>query len=160
VKARELARRHPQVGSEAPADEAARIVVDPSEESAAVLAVDREGRLQGVVSEIGWLRFLLPSYVIDDESLAGVFGPEEADVLWRRLEGRTVSDLLAEASEEPPSVDGDATLLEVASAMVRTRSPLVVVHEEGRLAGAITVASLLRRLLREPTRFSRRTDRL
>jgi hypothetical protein len=154
VKARELARRHPQVGSEAPAYEAARIVVDPGEESEVILVVDTEGRLQGVVSGIGWLRFLLPGYVIEDGNLAAVFGPEEADVLWRRLEGRTVSDLLAKASEDPPSVDGDATLLEVASAMVRTRSPLVVVHE-GRLAGAITVASLLRRLLREPTRFSR-----
>lgn len=151
MKARELARRHPHVDSEAPAYEAARIVVDAGEESQGVVVADKEGGLQGVVSEIGLLRFLLPAYVIEDEILAGVLSPETGDLLWRRLEGRRVSDLLAEASEEPPNVGGDATLLEVASAMVKARSPLVVVNEEGRLAGAITAASLLRRLLRAPT---------
>jgi CBS domain-containing protein len=147
VRARELARRHPHVDPEAPADEAARIILDPNEESRGVLVVDREGRLQGVVSEIGWLRFLLPAYVIEDEALAGVLGPVAADALWRRLEGRTVSELLAEVSEEAPGIEGDAGLVEVATAMVRTRSHLVLVHESGRAIGAITARSLLRRLL-------------
>lgn len=155
MKARELARRHPQVESEAPADEAARIVVDSDEESREVLVVDSDGRLVGVISEIGWLRFLLPAYAIEDQTLAGVLGPQAADVLWRRLAGRTVSELLAGASDEPPSVDGDASLVEVASAMVRTGSPVVLVHESGQLAGAITAASLLHRLLGEATRSSR-----
>lgn len=154
MRARELARQHPQVDYEAPAEEAARVMVDPGEEPRGVLVVDREGWLKGVVSELAWLRFLLPPYVIEDEGLARVMGQKAADELWRRLEGRTVAEVLAEAPEEPPVVDGDASLVEVASAMVRTRSPLVVVHEEEWATGAITARPLLKRLLREPTRFS------
>jgi CBS domain-containing protein len=89
--------------------------------------------------------------VIEDATLANVLEPDAADLLWRRLEGRTVSEILAEGLEEPPRVDVDATLVEVASAMVKSRAPLVVVQDEGRIVGSITAASLLSRLLRDVT---------
>jgi CBS domain-containing protein len=96
-----------------------------------------------VVSDLALVRFLHPPYVLEGERLAQVVAEAEAYELWRRLEGRTVSDVLLEASETAPEINGDASLIDVASAMVKARSPRVVVHEEGRAMGAITARSLL-----------------
>ncbi len=94
------------------------------------------------------LRRLLPLYVEEDRSLAGVVEEEAADVLWRRLEGRSVQDLLPDVKGQEPVVDADATLVEVASVMVRAATPLVGVVEAGVLVGGITLNDLLAHLLR------------
>ncbi|WP_327092584.1 CBS domain-containing protein [Nonomuraea sp. NBC_01738] len=43
--------------------------------------------------------------------------------------------------------DPDATVLELAALMARTRSPLVAVLEHGRLVGAVTLQALVDRML-------------
>jgi CBS domain-containing protein len=59
-----------------------------------------------------------------------------------------VAELLPRECRELPVVDPDATVLEVAAVMARSRSPLVAVAERNRpLIGAITLDSMLDRLL-------------
>jgi predicted transcriptional regulator len=119
-----------------------------AEEEVDVVFIERHGQLQGVVSDIGLLARLLPSYVIEDPKLAQVLEEGAADLLWRRLEGRRADELLAKAGSEIPQVEGDATLMEVAATMAGAKAPLVAVREGGRLVGGITSSALLTRLLR------------
>ena len=144
TRARDLAAPYPSVSTDAPAADVARIL---AEEEVDVVFIERQGQLQGVVSDIGLLSRLLPSYVIEDPKLAQVMEETAADLLWRRLEGRRADQLLAKAGGENPQVDGDATLMEVAAAMVAARAPLVAVREGGQLVGGITSSALLARLL-------------
>jgi signal-transduction protein with cAMP-binding, CBS, and nucleotidyltransferase domain len=144
TRARDLAAPYPSLPIDAPAAEVARVL---AEEEVDVVFIERHGQLQGVVSDIGLLARLLPSYVIEDPKLAQVLEEGAADLLWRRLEGRRADELLAKAGSEIPQVEGDATLIEVAAAMAGARAPLVAVREGGRLIGGITSSALLTRLL-------------
>jgi CBS domain-containing protein len=135
----------PIVGPDAPATEAARLLADP--EVRGLLVVDADERLAGVLTDAMLLRFLLPPYVAEAEPLAGVLEEEAADALWRRLEGKRASDLLPEDGAENAEVNSEATLIEVASAMVEADVPMVAVREDDRVVGAITLNSLLKQLL-------------
>jgi CBS domain-containing protein len=144
MKARNLASPEPSVASDAPAAEAAAIL--GRHDVRAVLVVNARGQLVGVVSDSSLLRQLLPSYVEEAEPLARVLEEGAADLLWQRLEGLFVGDLIPE-DQEVPQVEGRATLIEVALVMVRSKSPLVGVLEDGRLVGGITIDHLLSHLL-------------
>ena len=66
----------------------------------------------------------------------------------RGLGERSVAEALPRGRRELPVVDPEATVLEVAALMARTRSPLVAVAEpDGTLRGAITLDALLDRTL-------------
>ena len=145
MRARDLAAPYPSLPTEAAASEVARVLAT---EEVDVVFIERQGQLQGVVSDIGLLARLLPGYIIEDPKLAQVLEEGAADLLWRRLEGRRADELLAKAGSEIPQVDGDATLIEVAAVMAGARAPLVAVREGGRLIGGITSSALLTRLLR------------
>jgi CBS domain containing-hemolysin-like protein len=94
------------------------------------------------------LRMAVPSYIQDDPNLARVIDEAAADVFIRELDGRTVQECLPEGAKEPPVVDGQATALELAALMARTRSPLAAVTDgEGRLAGVVTMHALLDRIV-------------
>jgi signal-transduction protein with cAMP-binding, CBS, and nucleotidyltransferase domain len=144
MRARDLVAPYPSLPTDAAASEVARVL---AQEEVDVVFIERQGQLQGVVSDIGLLARLLPSYIIEDPKLAQVLEEGAADLLWRRLEGRRADELLAKAGSEIPQVDGDATLMEVAAAMAGARAPLVAVREGGRLIGGITSSALLTRLL-------------
>jgi CBS domain-containing protein len=146
MRARDLAVPYPLLPADTPAAEAARLL---AEEEVDAVFVERQGQLQGVVSDIGLLVRLLPGYVIEDPTLAQVMEEGATDLLWRRLEGHRVEELLPRAgSAEVPQVDGDATLMEVAAVMAGARAPMVAVRDGGRLIGGITSSALLTRLLR------------
>jgi hypothetical protein len=148
TRARELAVTDPSLPADAPAAEVARFL---AQEPVDAVFVERHGQLQGVVSDLGLLARLLPGYVLEDPALAQVLEEGAADLLWQRLDGHTAAELLPAQGAEVAQVDGDATLMEVAAAMVRARAPLVAVHErEGRLLGGITTSRLLTRLLGAP----------
>ena len=146
MKARNLTGPQPSVRIDAPASEAVALL--SRHDVRAVLVLDAEGELASVMSDSDLLRCLLPSYVEEDRALARVLEEGAADALFRRLEGKRVGDLLREDLEEPPLVDGEATLVEVAALMVRTRCSLVGVREAGRLVGGIGIDYLLSHLLR------------
>jgi CBS domain-containing protein len=145
VNARNLVSPHPTVAVDAPASEAAALL--SRHDVRAVLVVRSDGALAGVLSDSTLLRYLLPSYVEEDSALAGVLEEAAADVLWQRLKGRRVGDLLPDDQKDVPVVDADDTLVEVASVMVRTSSPLAGVREDDQIVGAITLNHLLAHLL-------------
>jgi len=89
------------------------------------------------------VRFLVPSYVQDDPSLARVIDESLADRVADKLTGLTVRQLLPDDPREIPVVNHDDTILEIAAIMARLRSPLVVVVRDGRVLGAITASRLL-----------------
>ena len=145
MRARDLAAPYPSLPTDAPASEVARVLAT---EEVDVVFIEHQGQLQGVVSDIGLLSRLLPSYIIEDPKLAQVVEEGAADLLWRRLEGHTAGELLPRKGGEVPQVDGDATLMQVAAVMAGARAPMVAVREGGRLVGGITSSALLTSLLR------------
>jgi signal-transduction protein with cAMP-binding, CBS, and nucleotidyltransferase domain len=89
------------------------------------------------------VRFLVPSYVQDDPSLARVIDESLADRVADKLAGVTVRKLLPDQPSEIPVVNHDDTILEIAAIMARLRCPLVVVTRDDRIVGAITASRLL-----------------
>ncbi len=95
------------------------------------------------------LKFVVPTYVQDQPTLALAFDERASDELREKLTRHTVRDVLPQPAEvdELPVVDGDATTIEVAALMARMRSPLVAVVDEQRVIGAITISRLLTEIL-------------
>jgi CBS domain-containing protein len=90
----------------------------------------------------------IPSYCQDDPTLARVIDEAAADLFLRNVGDRTVAELLPREHRELPVVDPDATVLEIAAVMARSRSPLVAVAGKDRaLLGAVTLDALLDRML-------------
>jgi CBS domain-containing protein len=116
-----------------------------------LLVVDEEGAPRAILPASQMIKAVVPSYVLDDPTLAAVVDEGHADRLCQVLRGRVVRDCLSRSVPSPPVAEPDATALEVAALMARVRSPLVAVVEEAgtgkRLLGVITAAHLLERLL-------------
>jgi CBS domain-containing protein len=89
------------------------------------------------------VRFLVPSYVQDDPSLARVIDESLADRVADKLTGVAVRKLLPSEPTELPVVNHDDTILEIAAIMARLRSPLVAVVKDREIIGAITASRLL-----------------
>jgi predicted transcriptional regulator len=89
------------------------------------------------------VRFLVPSYVQDDPSLARVIDESLADRVADKLAGLSVRKLLPDEPREIPVVNHDDTVLEIAAIMARLRCPLVAVVRDRRIVGAITASRLL-----------------
>jgi hypothetical protein len=133
-------------------------VLDPSDLATAAFHQIEASRLPAVVvlsnaryvvvpaSQV--LRVVLPRYVLDDPALGRVWDESSADALAARLASLHVSDLLAalEHPGRPHSVDGEATLVQIAAVMAAAHVPLVVVIEDGVLLGAITASQLIAHL--------------
>ena len=94
------------------------------------------------------LRMAIPQYCLDDPALARVIDEAAADLFLRELGDRTVAQCLPTPLRELPVVGPEATVLEVAALMARSRSPLVVVASPGApMLGVITLDALLDRVL-------------
>lgn len=145
MKARDLMKAALVVDPEDDARELFPAFEDP--EIRAVAVVTRVGELIGLISEEDMLDALLPPYVLDDEALAGVLEEEASAELRHRLEGRRVKDVVDAARRRHPTVGPDDTLVEVAATLVRSGDPAVLVVEEDRVLGVITVDTLLPVLL-------------
>jgi CBS domain-containing protein len=148
MKARDLATDQPVIPSDTPAPRVARLLADV--DVRAVLVAERNGSVVGVISDRLLLSHMLPSYVTEVESLAGVLDERDVDLCWLQLQGKIATDLLPSDQEVAPLVDADATLIEVASTMVRARVSLVAVLDGGRLTGGITIDRLIAELLKVP----------
>jgi CBS domain-containing protein len=94
------------------------------------------------------VRFLVPTYVQDDPSLAGVIDESWADKAAEKLAGKSVRDVLPEHLRDIPSANADDTIIEVAALMAKLRSPLIAVMKDGSLHGVITASRLLAAALR------------
>jgi CBS domain containing-hemolysin-like protein len=113
-----------------------------------LIVVDDVGRPWTVLPGTQVLRMAVPAYCQEDPALARVIDEAEADLLLSGLTGRTVRECLPEPPRELPVVEPEATVLEIAALMARTRSPVVaVIDDTGAMVGAVTLEALLDRML-------------
>jgi CBS domain-containing protein len=136
-----LAEEFPTVDVDADAFDAARLLAD--HRLPGLVVTDRDGRPHSILPASQVVRFLVPRYVQDDPSLAGVLNESMADRAADKLTGKTVRALIPERPNELPAANADDTILEVAAIMARTHCPLVAVMNAGTLVGVITAARLL-----------------
>jgi CBS domain-containing protein len=141
VKAEEIAEEFPVVDIDSPALEAARMLAEHHLPGIVVLTTD--GQLYAVLPASQVVRFIVPIYVQDDPSLAGVLAESMADRAAEKLGGKTVRELLQQHQLTLPVANADDTIIEVAAIMGRLRSPLIAVMKEGKLHGVITASRLL-----------------
>ncbi|MGH3728777.1 MAG: CBS domain-containing protein [Micromonosporaceae bacterium] len=146
MRARDVAAPFPTVGLDTPAIEAARLLANQN--LPGLIVVDDADRPKTILPGTQVLRMVVPAYVQDDPTLARVIDEAAADVFLRGVGDRTVAELLPREHRELPVVDPDATVLEIAAVMARSRSPLAAVATDGQaMTGAITLDALLDRML-------------
>lgn len=150
MRAREIAEPYPLVGLDTPAIDAARMLAE--QRLPGLIVLDESERPHTILPGTQVLRFIIPSYIQDDPSLANVIDERHADRLCEALETKSVRQLLPPRKDELPVVEADATAVEIAAVMARWRCPVVAVVElgGGPVLGAVTIPKLLRFLL--PTR--------
>ncbi len=143
-----MATECPTVTLQTPALEAARHLA--LQNLPGLVVVDESGRPVTVLPGTQVLRLAVPRYCQDDPALARVIDEAAADLFLRELGDRTVAEALTRERRELRVVHPDATVLEIAALMARTRSPLVAVVDRSagnKMIGAITLDALLDRML-------------
>ncbi len=144
VKAGEFAAPYPTISAAAPAEEAGRLLAG---EDVSVLLVHDDGGLPvGALHDVALLQAMLPSYLVEDRALARMLGDGDADELWSRLHGKTVGELI-NSERSLPTVQADATLVQVAAEMCATGAALIAVIDGDRIVGGITSSALITKLL-------------
>jgi predicted transcriptional regulator len=108
-----------------------------------LVVTDSAGRPVSVLPTSQVVRILVPSYVQDDPSLAGVLSESMADRVADKLRGKTVAALVPDDAPELAMVNHDDTIVEVAATMARLRCPLAAVMQDGNMVGVITASRLL-----------------
>lgn len=145
MRASDLAAPYPTVELDTPALAAARLMAEQN--LPGLLVAGGPDRRWLVLPGTRLLRMAVPGYCQDDPALARVIDEAHADQFLDRLGDRSVRECLPDRPGEVPAVDPDATVLEVAAVMARTESPLVAVVDHGWMLCAITLDSLLDRML-------------
>ncbi len=141
MHAEEIAEAFPVVAIDSDALEAARLLAE--HRLPGIVVTDTSGKPYAVLPASQVVRFIVPGYVQDDPSLAGVLNETMADRAAERLGGKTVRDVLPEHLRNVPAANSDDTIIEVAATMARLRSPLIAVVKDGELHGVITASKLL-----------------
>jgi CBS domain-containing protein len=124
--------------------EAARVIA--TERLSGLVVANASGIPVAVVSSADVLRLMVPSYVLDDMSLAGVLDEAGADEMWTRINERTIGELLDDEGvnvRDITRVDADANLVEVAALMVDARAEIAVVGIPAPEALFVTLPSVM-----------------
>lgn len=128
MHASDLQASFPIVGRHASALEAARLIVSGG--LVGLVIADDAGAPVAVVSAVDVLGLMVPAYVLDDVSLAGVLDERAAEEVWSHADEHTVGELLGEDGnrvDDLLEVDSDATLVEVAAQMAGARAQIALV---------------------------------
>ncbi|MGA9674695.1 MAG: CBS domain-containing protein [Mycobacterium sp.] len=141
MRAAELAEDFPVVTVDSDALDAARLLAE--HRLPGIVVTDNSGKPFAVLPASQVVRFIVPRYVQDDPSLAGVLNESTADRAADKLGGKTVRSMLPDHLTNVPSADVDDTIIEVAAVMARLRSPLMAVVKDDKLFGVITASRLL-----------------
>lgn len=141
MRADDMAEEFPIVGLDSLALEAAQLMA--GHRLPGIVVTDADGRPHSVLPASEVVKFLVPAYVQEDPSLAGVLSESMADRVADKLGDKTVRELLPAGSPELAVVDHDDTLVEAAAIMARLRCPLAAVMRGGTLIGVITASRLL-----------------
>ncbi|MHC5795007.1 CBS domain-containing protein [Lacisediminihabitans sp. FW035] len=128
MRASDLQTTFPLVGRDSSALEAARLIA--ADRLAGLVVVDRSGIPAAVVSAVDVLKLMLPGYVLDDLSLAGVFDEGAAEEVFGHAKDHTIGELLDDESVRVYDllvVEPDATIVEVAARMADARAQVAQV---------------------------------
>ncbi|TCC49059.1 CBS domain-containing protein [Kribbella capetownensis] len=137
----QMAEEFPVVSLDSEAREAVQLLA--ARRLPGLIVVREDGTPYSVLPASQVVRFLVPSYVQDDPSLARVIDEPLADRVADKLSGVPVRKLLPSEPAELPVVNHDDTVLEIAAIMARLRCPLVAVVKDKQIIGAITASRLL-----------------
>ncbi len=126
MHAAEMAEEIPLVSLNTSALEAARVLA--TRRLPGLVVADDQGRPYAILPASQVVRFLVPSYIQDDPSLARVLNESVADHAADKL-GLAVRSATCcrRTARSWPVVNHDDTVIEVAAIMARLRSPLVAV---------------------------------
>lgn len=141
VRGEQIAEEYPIIGLDEDARQAVKLLA--SRRLPGLIVTDGQGKPYAVLPASQVVRFLVPSYIQDDPSLARVIDESFADRVGEKLSGVTVRKLLPPERVEVPVVNHDDTVLEIAAIMARLRCPLVAVVRDQQILGAVTAARLL-----------------
>lgn len=141
-----MAEDFPVVDLDSDAWEAAQLLAE--HRLPGLVVTDPDGHPQAILPASQVVRFLVPGYVQDDPSLAGVLNESMADRIADKLSGKKVREVLSRETADPAVVKADDTIVEVAATMARLRCPLAAVMSGDRLVGVITASRLLQLALR------------
>jgi CBS domain-containing protein len=141
MHATDMAEEFPVVDQDSSALDAAQLLA--RDRLPGLVVTDHTGSPYAILPASQVVRFLVPTYVQDDPSLAGVLSESMSDRIADKLGDKTVAQLLPEDRPELPAVQADDTIVEVAALMARLRCPLAAVLDDDRLVGVITASRLL-----------------
>ena len=141
MRAEDLDEQFPIVAVDSAAIDAARMIAEHS--LPGVVVADRSDKPHAMILGSEILPLILPRYVQDNMTLAGVMGDALADHAIENLAGKTVGDVLPKQPRKVPSVDVHDGVIKVAAEMARHRSPLIAVTKNGKLHGVITASRVL-----------------
>jgi CBS domain-containing protein len=103
VRAEDLEEQFPIVPVDSDASDAARMLAEHN--LPGLVVTDKAGKPYAILLASEMLRIILPRYVQDDLTLAGVLGDALADHAGQNLAGKTVGDVLPKQPRKIPSVD-------------------------------------------------------
>ena len=141
MRAEAIAEAFPSVALDSNALEAVRLLA--IRRLPGLVVTNADGTPVTILPASQVVRLLVPPYVQEDPSLAGVLSESMADRVADKLAGKTVSSVLPKPPPDMTTVKTDDTIVEVAAAMARNRSPLVAVMGGDGLVGVITATRLL-----------------
>jgi len=108
-----------------------------------LVVTDTDGKPLTILPASQVVRLLVPTYVQDDPSLAGVLNESMADRIADAIGDKPVSAILPKPLPTMAKVKADDNIVEVAAVMAHEHAPLVAVVDKGRLIGVITASRLL-----------------
>jgi CBS domain-containing protein len=141
VRAEKIAEEFPVVTLNSNALDAVRLLA--TRRLPGLVVTDTAGIPVTILPASQVVRLLVPPYVQEDPSLAGVLSESMADRVADKLGGKTVGEVLPKPPPDMATVKSDDTIVKVAAIMARSRSPLVAVMSGDGLVGVITAARIL-----------------
>ncbi|WP_427007749.1 hypothetical protein [Pseudarthrobacter sp. H2] len=115
----------PVVRRETTAVEAGRLIAEGG--LVGLVIADSAGIPVAILSAVDVLQLMVPDYVLDDPSLAGVFDEKGAGELWEHLDERTIGELLDDDGVTVSrilTIEPEDTLIEMAARMVDARTQI------------------------------------
>ncbi|MGW4125134.1 CBS domain-containing protein [Nocardia sp. NPDC004711] len=141
MHAAQMAEDYPVIDLDSDAIDAAKLLAE--HRLPGILVTDAKGEPHSVLPASQVALFIVPKYVQDDPSLAGVLNESMCGQVVKRLRGKKVRDVIPERLTRIPAAKADDNIVEVAALMAKYKSPLVAVQDGTALLGVITSARLL-----------------